>query len=603
MCHNDIKLSILVTFCRQNAFIKDAMESIINQNTNFNKEILVGLDNPDDECKKALQKYQEEHPEIKVYEIDNSRLSTINIEKASLNRLNLIKHARGEYFLFLDGDDYYKSSNSFNQMAEYLDKEKNIIGIAYDYDFFDNKNSSTIEKPFVFKTTKTFTLKDYLNSKKHIFYSCIMFRNIFCCTIPNDLEKSFLNDSTLTFYMLKYGNITYIPQKFLLYRTNTDSIFNSLPQNLKLLYKILSGEINHKIIPSYENLLCNKYKKDLLKSFINKKIYNANNKELILIKNFAQKHNCYFSYALLNYNNLDIKARILFLKNLLLYIVSNKYPLNFKYKTIYYFNERPNFGDRLNVYIIQRIFNIDLRKASSRTAKLCAIGSILSDFLIKKKNFLKTIRYYYKPLTVWGSGFIQEHNTDEYILKRKVKILALRGKLSKNKMEELTQKPLTNVVLGDPGLLVSKIFDTNNTEKIYDAGIVLHYVDKKHPSLRNIRLKNYKFIDIEDNPIKVLKEMAQCKVILSSAMHGLIAADSLNIPNQWIKLSDKLRGGDYKFRDYYSIFNIKPFYIDLNKNPIRENDIDDIINNHYKISKGKNKIIQKVCKQLLNCFE
>jgi pyruvyltransferase len=41
-------------------------------------------------------------------------------------------------------------------------------------------------------------------------------------------------------------------------------------------------------------------------------------------------------------------------------------------------------------------------------------------------------------------------------------------------------------------------------------------------------------------------------------MHGLIAADSLHVPNAWLKLSDELRGEDFKFRDYYSVFNIEP---------------------------------------------
>ena len=39
-------------------------------------------------------------------------------------------------------------------------------------------------------------------------------------------------------------------------------------------------------------------------------------------------------------------------------------------------------------------------------------------------------------------------------------------------------------------------------------------------------------------------------------MHGLLAADAIGIPNAWLKLSDRLRGGDFKFQDYYSIFDI-----------------------------------------------
>ena len=45
-------------------------------------------------------------------------------------------------------------------------------------------------------------------------------------------------------------------------------------------------------------------------------------------------------------------------------------------------------------------------------------------------------------------------------------------------------------------------------------------------------------------PFKCIKQIADCEII-SSALHGLIAADSLNIPNKWIKLSNKLVGNNF----------------------------------------------------------
>jgi pyruvyltransferase len=38
-------------------------------------------------------------------------------------------------------------------------------------------------------------------------------------------------------------------------------------------------------------------------------------------------------------------------------------------------------------------------------------------------------------------------------------------------------------------------------------------------------------------------------------MHGLIVSDCYGIPNIRISASDLVAGGDYKFRDYYSVFN------------------------------------------------
>lgn len=106
-------------------------------------------------------------------------------------------------------------------------------------------------------------------------------------------------------------------------------------------------------------------------------------------------------------------------------------------------------------------------------------------------------------------------------------------------------------------------------------------------------------IDVCDNPIKVLRQISECEVILSSAMHGLITADSLNIPNQWIRLSDKLTGQNYKFEDYYSVYNktsVQP--IDLRTSAITDLEVEQIKQNY--INENRKIIVDKINKNLMN---
>lgn len=53
----------------------------------------------------------------------------------------------------------------------------------------------------------------------------------------------------------------------------------------------------------------------------------------------------------------------------------------------------------------------------------------------------------------------------------------------------------------------------------------------------------------------VLEEICSCQYIVSSSLHGLIIADSYNIPNGRIKLNELDDSNDYKFKDYYSSLN------------------------------------------------
>ena len=88
--------------------------------------------------------------------------------------------------------------------------------------------------------------------------------------------------------------------------------------------------------------------------------------------------------------------------------------------------------------------------------------------------------------------------------------------------------------------------------------------------------------------------MDSCKHIISSSLHGLICSDSLGIPNRWIKLS-QLLGNDFKFKDYYSVFDIEPQYIELSG----QESIEELISKTELIDSEK---MKKVKIELENQF-
>ena len=288
--------------------------------------------------------------------------------------------------------------------------------------------------------------------------------------------------------------------------------------------------------------------------------------------------------------------------NIIRYLIQNKYPKKYKTAELFYFDGQPNFGDCLNLYIIQRLLGYNVKKAHRTKATLSAIGSILEGFLFKRLQL--PIITNQKTVNIWGSGFIEAPNTKKHPIQkfsRKTNIIALRGELSKQRCESMLNTKL-NIALGDPGLLASKLISLENIISKKQIGIILHYVDKNSEYLKNINLPEYKLIDIEDHPIKVLKEIAECKVIFSSAMHGLIAADSLGIPNQWIQLSEKVYGKNYKFQDYYSVFGItNPRPIDLRNDIITEQTVDKIIQDYPTLISMQK--VEEIQKNLLQSFK
>lgn len=250
--------------------------------------------------------------------------------------------------------------------------------------------------------------------------------------------------------------------------------------------------------------------------------------------------------------------------------------------SIYYFNARPNFGDLLNIDIPKNLFNIDIVKKDVKECDAIFIGSILNPFLTTKDLFIN------KVLKIWGSGFIKPETNTAVKLIRPIEVFAVRGKFTKERLEKYTGKSLDNIILGDPGLLCSKLYPNLDMTKEFEYGIIPHYVDLNHPNLKKLNLKNYTIIDPTLSPYEFIKKLVKCKKIISSAMHGLIAADSFCIPNIRMIVDEKIVGGDYKYNDYYSALNIN----NHNKLDLREDKIYTNIEFEYSITKEQIKDIQ-----------
>ncbi len=210
-------------------------------------------------------------------------------------------------------------------------------------------------------------------------------------------------------------------------------------------------------------------------------------------------------------------------------------------------NGKKNFGDWLSPVLCEAISGKKVVYADPSQCDLVAIGSILQ----KTKN-----HFWSRRIHVWGSGLIEKKakfRSPHYFH-------AVRG--------ELTAKTISNKkiqTLGDPGLLCDLLLPPSKKDKFFKLGIIPHYVDKEHPLLTELsKYKHVCIIDIFSEITDFLMQVSRCDFILSSSLHGLIVADALKIPNGWIKLSQQVRGDDFKFADYYSVFGltaIKPYPI------------------------------------------
>lgn len=254
-----------------------------------------------------------------------------------------------------------------------------------------------------------------------------------------------------------------------------------------------------------------------------------------------------------------------------------------------------NFGDAVNPIFVEKVLGRACVIGSKEWANLIAIGSILQRFSTNHRA-QALLAPFHPVLHVFSSGFISDENYKYF--KRKMIIHAVRGYYTKEKCEKILGKTLT-VPVGDGGLLLSYLLD-KRPEKKYALGIIPHVSDWDNPIFKKMaETPHSTLIDLRQDPITVLNKIAECDSIVSTALHGLIASDSLGIPNRWLEVSNNVKGDGFKFRDYYSAFGINHVQpLRYSKEMIPSINVQDIYD-HYQITPSQ---VQKIQQELQQAF-
>lgn len=237
---------------------------------------------------------------------------------------------------------------------------------------------------------------------------------------------------------------------------------------------------------------------------------------------------------------------------------------------IYYWKGKPNFGDALAPLLVEHFCGLPTEWAEPKHAELIVSGSILEHMPHDWSGVV--------------AGVGKMHETTDPSLYR-AKILALRGPLTAS--SELSY----DYVIGDPGLLADELVEAQ--DKIYDLGIVPHWTDKDLEHNPTFTKYNPKIIRVTDDPLKVIREIGQCKKIVSSSLHGIILADAFGIPRR-TEIAPKMlslpkqEGGYFKWMDYNASIGM-PFLVgvtqeaDRNKITDKQHELFDVFSEITRI--------------------
>lgn len=195
---------------------------------------------------------------------------------------------------------------------------------------------------------------------------------------------------------------------------------------------------------------------------------------------------------------------------------------------------RPNIGDEFNDWFWTEVFGQEIEEVHPESL-LVGIGTVLS-------NKLPAAKHYH----VIGSGTGYGEPFD--VLKDNVTVHFVRGPLTAHKLGLPADLALT-----DPAILISEMRPQAPTNKIPVAFMTHTGIDSQdYKDL--IEDMGWVYISPSDDETSILSTIANTEVLITSAMHGAIMADSYR--TKWVPIITSTEILPFKWEDWCSTMEL-----------------------------------------------
>jgi len=239
-------LRVLVLTYQQADYIRDCLEGILMQKTNFLFEIIIGDDDSSDGTREICQEYAEKHPD-KIRLMLHSKENNISLNQKPTPIFNVFYNtfsARGKYIAICEGDDYWTDSLKLQKQVTFMETNPECSLTFHPTLCIDEKDLEIqhLKQPPNPQKTQIFNLKDYIAGKGlGIWTVSMMFKAVHEDQIPNWLFKAPITDLALKLFSAYHGKIGYIPDISAVYRRRTAGSWSEYSQTYQWQIDHLKG--------------------------------------------------------------------------------------------------------------------------------------------------------------------------------------------------------------------------------------------------------------------------------------------------------------------------------------------------------------------------
>ena len=220
-------VSVRLMVYNNEPYIREAVESILMQETNFKVEIVVGDDFSTDNTLEIIKSYADtpniyfkilERPIGGAYWKDRQRLGRLH------NFKNIIDHCSGSYIALLDGDDYWTDPLKLQKQVDFLENNHGYNYCGHNSYSLKGEKLHDIKLDVQEFTFEQLIFKNILNSATLIFRA-----NSF--RLPDYFVSLETGDWAIQLFSIKNSRAFVLKDFMSAYRIHEDSLWNTISKN------------------------------------------------------------------------------------------------------------------------------------------------------------------------------------------------------------------------------------------------------------------------------------------------------------------------------------------------------------------------------------
>lgn len=260
---NQVKLTIVMPSYNRGEFLEQAIESVMNQKTNFSILLVITDDASTDGSHVIISKFEKIYPQtiLALYSEKNQGLLA--------NDIKVFEYMKSDYFCVLDPDDYWVDNLFLQKAVDFL--EANSDYVTYGSNTKILKNGLLQNQKMYIDTNepeKIFNgIEDFLQGKTYVthttasVYRNVMFQNgvpeIMKKAVGTLSEASYRGDFDRYVMHLKYGKAKFVNEWVGVYRIHEKGIWQGTSE---LNHLLLEARAELDYSEFYDKLYQNEFK-------------------------------------------------------------------------------------------------------------------------------------------------------------------------------------------------------------------------------------------------------------------------------------------------------------------------------------------------------